>query len=36
VEEVEEYFNVPVIGVIPYLENEPFISQSKKQKPIKI
>ena len=31
VEEVEEYFNIPVIGVIPYLENEPFINQQKKR-----
>lgn len=25
VEEVEELFEIPVIGVIPYLENEPFV-----------
>jgi uncharacterized protein involved in exopolysaccharide biosynthesis len=30
VEEVEENFNIPVIGVIPFLENEPFINQKKK------
>ena len=25
VEEVEQIFEIPVIGVIPYLENEPFV-----------
>jgi uncharacterized protein involved in exopolysaccharide biosynthesis len=30
VEEVEEAFDIPVIGVIPYLENEPFVLQCQK------
>ena len=30
-EEAEEYFKIPVIGVIPYLDNEPFIKLRQKK-----
>jgi uncharacterized protein involved in exopolysaccharide biosynthesis len=34
VEEVEQLFEIPVIGVIPYLENEPFVQLNQPNNPI--